>query len=123
MALPRWLAKVNKRIFNPREVRRGTYPVLIHVGRRSGRTFHTPMDAFPTDTGYVCVVRYGQDSDWVRNTMAAGGARLRVDGDELELTSPRLVSEEEALARFDPPDKFKRADDYLLLELIANDVT
>lgn len=119
MALPRWLAKVNKRVFNPREVRRGKYPVLIHVGRRSGRTFQTPMDAFPTDNGYVCVVRYGPDSDWVRNTLAAGGARLRVDGDELELASPRLVSEEEALTRFDPPDKFNRADDYLLFDVIA----
>ena len=120
MALPRWLAKVNKRIFNPREVRRGRYPVLIHVGRRSGRTFHTPMDAFPTDTGYICVVRYGAESDWVRNTLAAGRVRLRVGDDELELTSPRVVSHEEAVTRFDPPDNFTRADDYLLLENIVD---
>ncbi len=119
MALPRWLAKVNKRIFNPREVRRGRYPVLIHAGRRSGETFQTPMDAFATDTGYVCVVRYGPDSDWVRNTLAAGGARLRIGGDEVELTSPRLVSEEEAMAVFQPPPNFSRADDYLLLERVA----
>lgn len=120
MALPRWLARLNKRIFNPREIRRGKYPVLIHVGRRSGKTFHTPMDAFPTDTGYVCVVRYGPGSDWVRNTLAAGRARLRVDGDELELTSPRLVSENEAMTRFDPPDKFDRAADYLLLDRVPD---
>lgn len=31
--LPRWLAQLNKRVFNPREIRRGTRPVLVHVGR------------------------------------------------------------------------------------------
>ncbi len=121
MALPRWLARINKRIFNPREVKRGKYPVLIHVGRRSGNTFQTPMDAFETDTGYVCVVRYGPESDWVRNTLAAGGARLRLGEQEVELESPRLVSEEEAMAKFDPPEKFDRADDYLLLDRVSND--
>lgn len=120
MPLPRWLARVNKRVFNPREVKRGKYPVLIHTGRLSGKTFHTPMDAFETDTGYVCVVRYGPESDWVRNTLAAGGALLRVDGGEVVLTSPRLVGEEEALTRFDPPPRFNRADDYLLLDRVAD---
>lgn len=94
--------------------------MLIHTGRLSGKTFHTPMDAFETDTGYVCVVRYGPESDWVRNTLAAGGALLRVDGGEVVLTSPRLVGEEEALTRFDPPPRFNRADDYLLLDRVAD---
>ena len=30
MPLPRWLAHINKRVFNPMEVRRGARPVLIH---------------------------------------------------------------------------------------------
>ena len=35
MPLPRWLAKINKRTFNPIEVRRAARPVLIHTGRSS----------------------------------------------------------------------------------------
>jgi len=33
MPLPRWLAQINKRVFNPMEVRRGARQVLIHTGR------------------------------------------------------------------------------------------
>jgi hypothetical protein len=42
MPLPRWLAHINKRVFNPMEVRRGARPVLIHTGRSSGKTYRTP---------------------------------------------------------------------------------
>ena len=43
MPFPRWLAHVNKRVFNPIEERRGARPVLIHTGRSSGRTYRTPL--------------------------------------------------------------------------------
>ena len=91
MPMPRWLAKVNRRVFNPIEIRRGVRPVLIHVGRSSGTTYRTPLDAHPVPGGYVFIPNYGSGSDWVQNALAAGSARLTVDGEELELTSPRLV--------------------------------
>ena len=116
MSLPRWLGRVNKRVFNPREVRKNRYPVLIHIGRRTGRVHQTPLDAFETDTGYVCVVRYGPQSDWVSNTLAAAEARLRVSGQEIDLTLPRLVSGEEAMERFEPPAKFKGSQLYLMFD-------
>ena len=59
MPYPRWLAKINKRVFNPKAIRKGDYPVITHVGRTSGRSYQTPLDAYPTKTGYVTVVRYG----------------------------------------------------------------
>jgi hypothetical protein len=37
MHFPRWLAHVNKRVFNPIEERRGARPVLIHTRDASGR--------------------------------------------------------------------------------------
>lgn len=91
MPMPRWLAKVNRRVFNPIEVRRGVRPVLIHVGRTSGTVYRTPLDAHPVEDGYVFIPNYGPRSDWVRNILAAGSARLRLDGRELALTSPRMV--------------------------------
>ena len=66
MPYPRWLAHINKRIFNPGRVRKGEYPVVTHVGRSSGRSYQTPLDAYPTKTGYVLVARYGPESDWVK---------------------------------------------------------
>jgi deazaflavin-dependent oxidoreductase (nitroreductase family) len=119
MPYPRWLAKINKRLFNPGQVRKGRFPVVTHVGRTSGKTYRTPLDAFPTKTGYVLVARYGPESDWIQNVLAAGEATLRVDGTEHLLGSPRLVHLDEALDALvvaDPPKDFTRAEDFLLMD-------
>ena len=120
MPYPRWLAKVNKRVFNPREVERGDRPVVIHVGRSTGMVYQTPLDALPTMGGYLLVVRYGPGSDWVRNVLAAGVASLRVDGRVFQLDSPRLVSRDEAVGRLapgaEPAKDFFEAEHYLLLD-------
>lgn len=96
MPMPRWWTHINKRVFNPAELRRGTRPVLIHLGRSSGRTYRTPLDAHRVDDGYVFILVYGSRSDWVRNCLAVGHARLTIDGQDIELTAPRLIGEEEA---------------------------
>lgn len=95
MPFPRWLAQVNKRVFNPIEVRRGARPVLIHTGRSSGRTYRTPLDAHRLPDGYVFIPMYGPRTDWVKNVLSAGQARLRIDGHEIELQSPRLVAKKD----------------------------
>jgi deazaflavin-dependent oxidoreductase (nitroreductase family) len=121
MPLPRWLAKINKRVFNPVEVKRGKRPVVTHIGRTSGTTYRTPLDAHPTKGGYLLVVRYGPQTDWVRNIIAAGDASLRVDGEDHALTAPRLANQEDALgelpAGYEPDKDFFRADLYLLMDL------
>ncbi len=122
MAYPRWLAKINKRVFNPGQVRKGKYPVVTHVGRKSGKTYQTPLDAFPTKTGYVLVARYGPESDWVQNVLDAGEATLRVEGTEHSLGSPRLVDLDqalEALTAAEPPRNFASAEDFLLMDEVA----
>ncbi len=105
MPLPKWLATVNKHVFNPREIRRGRRPVLTHVGRRSGAVYRTPLDAHAVDGGFVFFAMYGADSDWVRNVLAAGAATLRIGGEEIELASPRLLTRSEALPLLPPGTK------------------
>jgi deazaflavin-dependent oxidoreductase (nitroreductase family) len=105
LRLPKWLARVNKHVFNPREIRRGSRPVLTHVGRRSGVTYRAPLDAHPVDDGFVFFPMYGTDSDWVRNVLAAGSATLRFDGNDIELTTPRLLPRDEALPLLAPGTK------------------
>jgi hypothetical protein len=95
MALPRWLARINRRVFNPIEIRRGARPVLIHVGRSSGRTYSTPLDAHTIAGGYVFIPRYGPSTDWLRNVLAGGTALLRIKGEDIELEAPRLVRKRE----------------------------
>lgn len=96
MPLPKWLASLNKRTFNKLELKRGVRPVLTHVGRSSGKTYETPLDAHPIDDGYIFIINYGRGSDWVQNIMAAGTATLTVGGEVVELGSPRIVAKEEA---------------------------
>jgi deazaflavin-dependent oxidoreductase (nitroreductase family) len=105
MALPKWLARFNRRFINPAAIRKGNWPVLVHTGRRSGATYRTPLDAYPTDGGYVFTVNYGTKSDWPRNVMAAGEARLEIEGTVVELTKPRLVPTEEGYRLLDQDAK------------------
>ncbi len=96
MPVPMWVAQINKRVFNKLEVKRGSRPVLTHVGRTSGTAYQTPLDAHPVEEGYVFILMYGSGSDWVRNVLAAGSARLRVGSDEVDLVNPRVVTKDEA---------------------------
>jgi deazaflavin-dependent oxidoreductase (nitroreductase family) len=98
MPLPRRLARFNRVVTN-----RVTYPIartvpgfgiVLHTGRRSGRAYRTPVNAFRTPTGYVIALTYGADSDWLRNVVAAGGCELLTRGRAVPLTEPRLVHAE-----------------------------
>ncbi|MFB4278537.1 MULTISPECIES: nitroreductase family deazaflavin-dependent oxidoreductase [unclassified Nonomuraea] len=123
MPMPRWWGHVNKRVFNPRALAGGKWPVLIHVGRNSGATYRTPLDAFPVEGGYLFVLVYGSRSDWVQNILAASSARLRVDGKEVELAAPRLVGEDEAFQALSDdvkrPPKLLRISEFLRMDLVA----
>ncbi|MDP8927652.1 MAG: nitroreductase family deazaflavin-dependent oxidoreductase [Actinomycetota bacterium] len=121
MPMPRWWAQANKRVFNPRELERGIRPVLTHVGRTSGETYRTPLDAYPVDDGYLFIPVYGSKSDWVRNVFAAGHARLAIGGEEIDLITPRLVDEDQAWQALPDtvkrPPKFLRITEYLRMDV------
>lgn len=99
MPMPSWWRSINKRFFNPAALARGDWPVLRHVGRKSGKTYRTPLGAERSDNGYVFLLVYGLNTDWAKNVLASGSAVLEIDGGEVALTSPRLVSTDEAFAR------------------------
>jgi deazaflavin-dependent oxidoreductase (nitroreductase family) len=120
MPMPRWWGKINKRLLNPREIERGVRPVLTHVGRGSGTVYRTPLDAHPVDGGFVFVLVYGSGSDWVRNVLATGHARLAVGGEDVELANPRLIDEEEAWRAIPDtvrrPPRLLRISEYLRMD-------
>jgi deazaflavin-dependent oxidoreductase (nitroreductase family) len=122
MPMPRWWGQINKRVFNPLELRRGVRPVLTHPGRTSGKRYRTPLDAHPVDGGYLFILVYGPESDWVRNVLAAGGAHLKVDGEEVALANPRLVDDVEAWqalpGELKRPPRWLRISDYLRMDLV-----
>ena len=67
------------------------YGVLTHRGRRSGKTFHTPVVARPSGDGFVIPMPWGESTDWYRNVRAAGGCTLRWKGHDYALTDPELI--------------------------------
>ena len=69
---------------------------LEHVGRKSGTTFFTPV--YPTihDDVVLIPAPLGVGSQWARNVLAAGRARLQLHETLYELDAPELITITEA---------------------------
>ena len=44
--------------------------VVRHVGRRSGRTYETPVVAVEHDDNFLIAIPYGERTDWAKNVLA-----------------------------------------------------
>ena len=66
------------------------FGILTYRGRKSGKTYRTPMNVFRRGDGYVFALTYGSDVDWVKNVMAAGGCDLRTRRRDIRLVDPEL---------------------------------
>jgi deazaflavin-dependent oxidoreductase (nitroreductase family) len=52
------------------------FAMLRHVGRRSGKTFETPIMVSPLGEDFVLALTYGTKTDWYRNLQANGKGTL-----------------------------------------------
>ncbi|HEX5951310.1 MAG TPA: nitroreductase family deazaflavin-dependent oxidoreductase, partial [Actinomycetota bacterium] len=106
MPLSRGFARFNRRVANPvvRRVAGRVPPLAIvdHRGRRTGRDYSTPVIAVRSGVDVVIGAVYGVESDWVRNVMAAGHARVEQRGRTREYVRPRLIGTDEDSARCRP---------------------
>jgi deazaflavin-dependent oxidoreductase (nitroreductase family) len=96
--LPRRLARVNRILTNPIQLRYAwllpPWVVIVHRGRRSGRLYRTPVNGFVKGRTLAAVILYGERSDWVQNVLAGGGSVVRA-GRTYELVEPRVVGPRE----------------------------
>jgi deazaflavin-dependent oxidoreductase (nitroreductase family) len=69
--------------------------VICHRGRKSGRLYRTPVNAYKRGSKLAIVVLYGEESDWVQNVLAGGGQVVRA-GRTYELLNPRIVEPDAA---------------------------
>jgi len=85
------------RLLNPLIVRLAgkryvrAYAVIEHRGRRSGRTYTTPVAARRTADGFVVPMAFGEQADWYRNVLAAGGCVIRWNGVAYHVVEPELI--------------------------------
>src|SRR5258705_2401955 len=109
MPAPRWVARANKIGLN--RLTKFIAPwapgwaVVIHRGRKSGRTFRTPLWAFRRRGGYVIALTHASSADCGRNALPARGCELASRRRHYQLRTPRLyrdddASETPALIRF-----------------------
>jgi deazaflavin-dependent oxidoreductase (nitroreductase family) len=100
MPAPRWVARANKAGLN--RVTKFIAPwapgwaVVVHRGRKSGKTFRTPLWAFRRGDGYVIALTYGSTADWVRNVVAAGGCELETRRRRYQVSNPRVYRDDNA---------------------------
>lgn len=59
---------------------RGPFSLVRHVGRTSGKPYETPIIVAPAEGGFIAELTYGENVDWYRNIVAAGGCELVVGG-------------------------------------------
>ena len=94
MPLSRSVAEFNKKYANHVTRRFAAvlpgFGIVTHRGRKSGRSYSNPVNAFRRPDGWVFALTFGQ-GDWVKNVLAAGGATLHTRGRDHRVTNPRVV--------------------------------
>jgi len=100
MPTPRWIAHANKIGLN--RLTKFIAPwapgwaVVIHRGRKSGKTFQTPLFAFRRGNGFVIALTYGSQTDWVRNVLAAGGCEIEARQCRYQVGNPTVYRDDSA---------------------------
>ena len=106
MHLPYFMRRVNRVFTNPVL---GTiawivppFAVVHHKGRRTGRSYRSPVVAFRRAGGFVIPMTYGRDVDWARNLAAAGGGEIERLGRRVSVRNPRVVDGRTAAPQLPP---------------------
>ncbi len=65
--------------------------VVRHTGRRSGRSFVTPIALVAAVDGFYIPLPFSDKTDWCRNLLAAHGGVIRWRGAEYPVREPEVV--------------------------------
>lgn len=100
-----WLAKntINRIAVPLARSGHGPFAIVRHVGRRSGRTYETPLVVAVVPGGFTIELTYGPDVDWFRNIAAAGGCVVVYRTKEYQIDGVKPCSRDDGLAAFGFP--------------------
>jgi deazaflavin-dependent oxidoreductase (nitroreductase family) len=131
---PRLLTTVrrfNRAFMNKLQLRSAGRPgayasVIRHRGRRSGRTYETPVVPFASDDGFLISLPYGPNTDWLKNVLASGSAVLVTDGRTHTVDRPEVISTAIVKDQFPPNEqrthRWFGVDQCLQLRSVESDV-
>ncbi len=91
LALGRFNRRVTNRILGPIVARLPWFGILEHIGRRTGRSYRTPVMLFGSGDWRVIAMTYGPATDWARNVVAAGSATVVQRGRAMTVSDPSIV--------------------------------
>jgi deazaflavin-dependent oxidoreductase (nitroreductase family) len=117
----------NKYIFNHITLtfagsEKGPFSVLYHTGRRSGRSYRTPVLATYLDGTIIIPLSYGENVDWLRNILAAGCCEIQHKNVRILAINPVVMDAAAALAML-PEERRKllerfKLEKYLRLQVL-----
>src|SRR4030042_2878950 len=86
----------NKYIFNRITLifagqRNVPFSILRHVGRRSGRTYQTPVLASYVGEIVIIPLSSGENVDWLRHVLARGGCEMRWQDQWIWVGNPAVL--------------------------------
>jgi deazaflavin-dependent oxidoreductase (nitroreductase family) len=91
LAIGRLNARVTNRLLWPVVSHLPTFGRVVHLGRKSGREYRTPVNMFRRGDQAVFAMTYGTGTDWLQNVLAAGRCGFEDRSGRLELDTPRVV--------------------------------
>ena len=92
----------NKHVLNPAMLRFAGHKhfyagVIRHTGRRSGKSYATPVVVDRVPDGFILPLPYGTRVDWLRNVLAEGTATVTVGGQTYDVVEPEVIDAPAAL--------------------------
>ncbi|TXN28996.1 nitroreductase family deazaflavin-dependent oxidoreductase [Lacisediminihabitans profunda] len=101
-----WLYTINHSLnrLTGRWARQGSehFSIVRTVGRKSGKTFETPIIVRPIEGGFVCELTYGPEVNWYRNLVAANGGEIVHNGVTTKIVGLEPMTTAEGIAAFTP---------------------
>ena len=79
---------------------RGPFTIVRHRGRTSGREYETPIVAARLGSDFVVELTYGDQVQWYRNVVAAGGCELVRGERSARIVAVEPLSAAEGLAAY-----------------------
>ncbi|MFF2494191.1 nitroreductase/quinone reductase family protein [Agromyces sp. NPDC058064] len=104
----------------------GPFALIRHTGRKSGRTFETPLILARVPEGFVAELTYGPEVNWYRNVVAADRATVIWQGREFEVAGIESIETAAGLRAFGPPAswvlRLLRRHEFRLLHEVQRDI-
>ena len=82
-------------VLRPLAGRLPTFGIVTHRGRKTRRSYQTPVNVFRRGDTYLFLLTYGSDVQWVKNILAAGTCELRTRGKDVRLVEPEVIEDPE----------------------------